>query len=121
VNDDNKDNGVEVDLSSPDEFYFACKPYYLHLYLPGRVIDKDAPDYKYDIDTSSFIFTYEKETVNEEFEDLDMITHLLHKENKTSSKTIEEIGEVLNDNGGEEEEDEDEPLWDQMRQLEIDG
>jgi len=64
-NDDN--NGIEVDLSTPNEFYFACKPYYLHLYLPGNVIDKDLPDYKYDIDTSSFCFIYEKEKVNEIF------------------------------------------------------
>jgi hypothetical protein len=116
-NDDNND--IEVDLPTSDEFYFSCKPYYLHLYLPGRVIDKGLPDYKYDIDTSSFCFTYEKETANECFQDLDMMTKLLNKENKISSNTIEEIDTGLNNE--EEEDDDDEPLWNQMRQLEING
>ncbi len=115
-NDEN--NGIEVDLPIPNEFYFACKPYYLHLHLPGHVIDKDLPDYKYDIDTSSFCFTYEKETPNEHFQDLDMMTKLLHNEKKISSNTIEDMSEVLND---EDDDDDDEPLWNQMRQLEING
>ncbi|UJR32681.1 hypothetical protein I4U23_020141 [Adineta vaga] len=113
-------NGVEVDLSSSDEFYFACKPYYLHLYLPGRVIEKDTPNYTYDIDTSSFCFTYEKETKNEHFENLDMITKLLNKEKKIESNAIEEIEKESDNELTEEEEDDDEPLWNQMRQLEID-
>jgi len=113
-NDEN--NGIEVDLPTPNEFYFACKPYYLYLHLPGHVIDKDLPDYKYDIDTSSFCFTYEKETPNEHFQDLDMMTKLLHNEKKISSNTIEDMSEVLND-----EDDDDEPIWNQMRQLEING
>ena len=117
-NDDN--NGIEVDLPTSNEFYFSCKPYYLHLYLPGRVIDKDVPDYKYDIDTSSFCFIYEKETPNEHFQDLDMMTKLLNKDNKITTNTIEEIDKELN-NEEEEEDDDDEPLWNQMRQLEIDG
>jgi protein SHQ1 len=115
-NDEN--NGIEVDLSSSEEFYFACKPYYLHLYLPGRVIDKGLPDYKYDIDTFSFCFTYEKETANEHFENLDMMSKLLHQEKTISSNRIEEIDKELEN---EEKEDDDEPLWNQMRQLEIDG
>ena len=113
-NDDT--NSIEVDLPSPDEFYFACKPYHLHLYLPGRVIISDVPEYEYDIDTSSFHFKYEKEIVNEHFQDLDMITKLLHREKKISSNKIEEIDQIFNDN-----QDTDEPLWNQMRQLEIDG
>ncbi|CAF3561801.1 unnamed protein product, partial [Rotaria sp. Silwood2] len=120
-NDDT--NGIEVDLPSSDEFYFACKPYYLHLYLPGRVIDKDVPEYKYDIDTSSFCFNYEKEIANEHFQDLDMITKLLNKEKKISSNKIEEIDKVLNkeeEEDEEEDDDDDEPLWNHMRQLEID-
>jgi len=118
-NDDN--NGIEVDLPTPNEFYFACKPYYLHLYLPGNVIDRGLPDYKYDIDASSFCFTYEKENANEDFKDLDMMTKLLNKDNKISSNTIEEIDKVLNDNEEEDDDDDDEPLWNQMRQLEING
>lgn len=114
-NDDT--NGIEVDLPTPDEFYFACKPYYLHLHLPGHVIAKDLPDYKYDIDTSSFCFTYEKETVNEHFHDLDMINKLLHRKPMVSTNGIEELEQDLENN----EEDDDEPLWNQMRQLEIDG
>ncbi|CAF1201787.1 unnamed protein product [Rotaria sp. Silwood1] len=119
-NDDS--NGIEVDLPSSNEFYFACKPYYLHLYLPGRVIDKGVPEYKYDIDTSSFCFNYEKEIANEHFQDLDMITKLLNKENKISSNKIEEIDKVSNndDDEDDDDDDEDEPLWNQMRQLEID-
>ena len=109
-------NSIEVDLPSPDEFYFACKPYHLHLYLPGRVIISDVPEYEYDIDTSSFHFKYQKETVNEHFQDLDMITKLLHREKKISSNKIEEIDQMFNDN-----QDADEPLWNQVRQLEIDG
>jgi hypothetical protein len=124
---DGNENGIEVDLSSSNEFYFACKPYYLHLYLPGRVIDKGSPDYTYDIETSSFCFVYDKESINEHFENLDMMTRLLHRnEKKTRSSAIEEIDSIENsttehivdDNG---DDDDDEPLWNQMRQLEIDG
>lgn len=118
-------NGVEVDLPSPDEFYFACKPYYLHLHLPGRVIDQEVPNYTYDVDTSSFCFTYEKETKDEHFENLDMITKLLNKEKKVSANVIEEIDPDLDEDGetggGDDADDDDEPLWNQMRQLEIDG
>lgn len=115
-------NGVEVDLTSADEFYFACKPYYLHLHLPGRVIDKGLPEYTYDLDTSSFCFVYEKETAHEHFEDLDMISRLLHKEEtKKASTGIEEIGQVNESAEENEDDDDDEPLWSQMRQLEIDG
>lgn len=117
INDDN--NGIEVDVPTPNEFYFSCKPYYLHLYLPGHIISKDLPEYKYDIDTSSFCFTYEKENVNENFQDLDMISKLLNKENKIITNQIEEIDKELNDD--DEDDDEDEPLWNQMRQLEING
>lgn len=120
INDDT--NGIEVDVPTPNEFYFACKPYYLHLYLPGHIIAKDIPDYKYDIDTSSFCFTYEKEKANEEFQDLDMISNLLNKPAKISGNKIEEIDEGSdNEQQDEEEEDEDEPLWNQMRQLELNG
>ena len=117
VNDDT--NGIEVDLPTPDEFYFACKPYYLHLHLPGHVIAKDLPDYKYDIETSSFCFTYEKETANEHFEELDMINKLLHRKPNVSTHGIEELEQDLENN--EDDEEDDEPLWNQMRQLEIDG
>lgn len=117
INDDS--NGIEVDLPSSDEFYFACKPYYLHLYLPGRVIDKDTLDYKYDIETSSFCFNYEKATPNENFQDLDMLTKLLNKENNVSVNKLEEIDKTPNNE--QDDDDDDEPLWNQMRQLEIDG
>lgn len=113
-------NGIEVDLPTPDEFYFACKPYYLHLHLPGHVIAKDPPDYQYDIESSSFCFKYEKETPQEDFQDLDMINKLLQRKTKEiSTHTIEEIEQELEKEN--EEEEEDEPLWNQMRQLEIDG
>jgi len=46
-----------------------------------------------------------------------MMTKLLNKENKISSNIIEEIDQVCNN----EEDDDDEPLWNQMRQLEING
>ena len=117
-NDDG--HGVEVDLTSADEFYFACKPYYLHLHLPGRVIDKGLPEYTYDLESSSFCFVYEKETPEEHFEDLDMLTRLLHKdETKKTSAGIEEIDPAAQSDA--ENDDDDEPLWNQMRQLEIDG
>lgn len=116
------ENGVEVDLLSGNDFYFACKPYYLHLYLPGRVIDKDQLDYRYDLETSSFCFTYAKENPNEHFENLDMLTRLLHqdekkkKNNGIKTNQIEEIDVQTNE---DEDEDDDEPLWNQMRQMEI--
>ena len=120
---DENGNGVEVDLLSGNEFYFACKPYYLHLYLPGRVIDKDHLDYQYDLETSSFRFTYEKENPNEHFENLDMLTRLLHQDENMKKKTnqIEEIDGQQIQNEDDDDEDEDEPLWNQMRQLEING
>ena len=116
-NDDG--NGIEVDVSSSNEFYFACKPYYLHLYLPGRIVDKDCPDYNYDVETSSFCFTFEKETANEHFDNLDMMTRLLHKAKPSASNIIEELNPA--DANDHEEDDDDEPLWNQMAQLEIDG
>ena len=110
-----ENNGIEVDLPTPDEFYFACKPYYLHLHLPGRVIAKDRPDYQYDIESSSFCFKYEKETPKEDFQDLHMINKLLQRKTKEiPPHAIEEL-----EQGSENEEDE--PLWNQMRQLEING
>ena len=115
-NDDS--NGIEVDVSSSDEFYFACKPYYLHLYLPGRIVDKNCPDYTYDVETSSFCFTYEKETAHEHFDNLDMMTRLLHKAKPTTSNIIEEIDRA---EANDHEDDDDEPLWNQMAQLEIEG
>ncbi len=75
-------------------------------------------DSKYYIDPSSFCFTYEKEIANEHFQDLNMISQLLNnKEKKISSNTIEEIDQVLDN----KEEDEDEPLWNQIRELQING
>lgn len=115
-NDDT--SGVEVDLPTANEFYFACKPYYLHLYLPGNVIDKEQPDYKYDLETCSFCFNYEKQNANEMFEDMDMISKLLNKDNRISTDKIEEIDQVIDRS---DDEDEDEPLWNQMRQLDING
>ena len=115
-------HNVEVDLPTANEFYFACKPYYLHLYLPGNVIDKEQPDYKYDLETSSFCFNYEKQNPNEIFEDLDMISKLLNKDNRIHTDKIEEIGDRSdNADDEDEDEDEDEPLWNQMRQLELNG
>lgn len=114
-------NGIEIDLPLADEFYFSCKPYYLHLYLPGRVIEKAVPDYQYDLETFTFTFNYEKETPGEQFPNLDMITSLLHKREKPTKKTIEEIRNDDEKDSSTDEEDEDEPLWNQMRQLDIDG
>lgn len=119
-NDENS-NGVEVDLLAGNEFYFACKPYYLHLYLPGRVIDQDPLDYHYDVETSSFCFNYQKETANEHFENLDMLTHLLHRDEKKTKLKANGIEEIDAQDNGDVDEDEDEPLWNQMRQLEING
>ncbi|CAF0830274.1 unnamed protein product [Didymodactylos carnosus] len=97
---------VECDIISDNEFYFYLKPYYLHLYLPGKV--KDEQNYTYDVENSTFTFLYKKMVMGEYFNDLDMLTNLLYKDKKITNKIakVETVESVQ-----EDEEEDDEPMW----------
>ena len=60
-------------------FKFYCKPYFLRLTLPGRVVEDGRETCTYDVDAGDFAIALPKETAGEVFEGLDMITRLLAK------------------------------------------
>lgn len=71
-------NLSELDVNvEENRFIFVCSPYYLRLNLPGNILDNENRKSAFDSDTGLFTFTYEKETANEEFPNLDFITTLL--------------------------------------------
>lgn len=68
----------ELDVYIEDEvFIFVCKPYFLRLNLPGRIVDDSAQKSSYDAESGEFSFTYPKAVPGEDFKDLDLITKLL--------------------------------------------
>lgn len=109
----------EVDVSvDENDFRFYCKPYYLRLNLPGKIVDNTETEHgTYDFDEKIFKFKFEKQTKNENFSGLDLLTKLLTPiSSKSSNPTrplIQEISETKNENEQEREEteDEDEDEW----------
>ncbi|CAG9860985.1 unnamed protein product [Phyllotreta striolata] len=72
---------VEVD---ENVFLFFCKPYFLRLFLPGKLVENDNYKSSFDSDTGEFTFTYDKAEYGENFEDLDLITKFLVNKVETS-------------------------------------
>lgn len=69
-------NDLEV-VVEDETFIFFCKPYYLRLNLPGRILDNDNRKSSFNADTGEFDLTYPKAIPGEHFKDLDLITKLL--------------------------------------------
>lgn len=67
---------TEIDVDG-DNFLFVSSPYFLRLRLPGRIVDNDSSKGSYSCDSGDFSLTFDKETPDEHFENLDMITSLL--------------------------------------------
>ncbi|XP_057663426.1 protein SHQ1 homolog isoform X1 [Diorhabda carinulata] len=65
---------VEVD---ENVFLFFCKPYFLRLFLPGKLIENENYRSSFDCESGEFTFTYDKAEYGEHFEDLDFITKFL--------------------------------------------
>lgn len=76
-----------------DIFEFYCKPYFLRLYLPGKVVENGSESVTYDVDSCSFIVKVPKLTPGEEFQGLDMITKLLTPPGKVSA-TLPRISDM---------------------------
>lgn len=88
----------ELDVIVEDEvFIFACKPYYLRLNLPGRIVDDSSRKSSYDTDSGEFTFTYAKALPGEHFKDLDLITKLLCRKVQVNegSRKIEVLSSEL--------------------------
>ncbi|KAF8770298.1 protein SHQ1 homolog [Argiope bruennichi] len=60
-----------------DEFMFFCKPYYLKLNLPGKVVYIDQPKCEYDFEKRIFKVYAPKAQRGEVFEGLDLVNILL--------------------------------------------
>lgn len=70
----------ELDVCVEDDLYlFLCKPYYLRLNLPGKIVENNRTKSCFDADSGEFSFTYDKLIPGEDFKDLDFITKLLCK------------------------------------------
>lgn len=77
------------------DFIFHCKPYFLRLNLPGKVMYEEDPPVSYDLEKGTVTVKMKKANPGEDFEDLDLITKLLVPKGKPSSSApmIEVIGE----------------------------
>ncbi|GFS80659.1 protein SHQ1 homolog [Nephila pilipes] len=68
----------EVEIDYDDySFMFYCKPYYLRLNLPGKVVCCEKPVYTYDVDKRIFTIHAAKAHKGEVFIGLDLINNLL--------------------------------------------
>ncbi|XP_053325244.1 protein SHQ1 homolog [Spea bombifrons] len=84
----------EVDVYiDGDDFKFYAKPYFLRLSLPGRIVEDGRQTAKYNADEGVFTICVPKETPEEHFEGLNLLTSLLAPRGTKSCKPlIEEIG-----------------------------
>ncbi|CAL1285299.1 unnamed protein product [Larinioides sclopetarius] len=87
-----------------DEFMFYCKPYYLKLNLPGKVIYTDNPKCDYDFEKRIFKVFAPKARRGEAFEGLDLVNLLLKPK---KCKLVGPKIEVLESTNNVEENDED--------------
>ncbi|KOB64483.1 Protein SHQ1-like protein [Operophtera brumata] len=67
---------TEIDVDG-ENFLFVSSPYFLRLRLPGRIVDNERSKGSYICDSGEFNLTFDKESIGEQFENLDMITSLL--------------------------------------------
>ncbi|XP_078065571.1 protein SHQ1 homolog isoform X2 [Mustelus asterias] len=103
-----KVNEVDLYIDGVD-FKFYAKPYFLRLTLPGRIVEDGREKASYDADAGVFTIKVPKETPDEYFEGLNMLTVLLAPKGSRSAKPLlEEIGSSINT---EEEEDLKEFDW----------
>ncbi|CAH1111620.1 unnamed protein product [Psylliodes chrysocephalus] len=72
---------VEVD---ENVFLFFCKPYFLRLFLPGKLLENENYKSSFDCDSGEFTFTHDKAEPGEHFEDLEFITKFLVSKVETS-------------------------------------
>ncbi|GFY42303.1 protein SHQ1 homolog [Trichonephila inaurata madagascariensis] len=95
---------VEIDYEDYN-FMFYCKPYYLRLNLPGKVVSCEKPVFKYDVDKRVFTIHAAKAQKGEVFKDLDLINNLLKsKKGKTVGVPRIEVLESTDDVQENEEE-----------------
>ncbi|XP_072328339.1 protein SHQ1 homolog isoform X2 [Scyliorhinus torazame] len=98
-----KVNEVDLYIDGVD-FKFYAKPYFLRLTLPGRLVEDGREKASYDADTGTLTIKVPKETPDEHFEGLNMLTVLLAPKGSRSAKPLlEEIGPSII---AEEEEEE---------------
>jgi len=96
----------DVDLFIDEcDFRFYCKPYYLRLNLPGKIVDSsvDNNNGSYDFDKNRFNFKFLKETPDEHFEGLDLVTKLLTHPKEAIMKTKALIEEIPSNNDEDED------------------
>ncbi|CAH2312890.1 SHQ1 homolog [Pelobates cultripes] len=100
----------EVDVYiEGDDFKFYAKPYFLRLSLPGRIVEDGRQKATYDVDKGVFTICVPKETPEQHFEGLDLLTALLAPRGTRSCKPlVEEIG---SQSELPEEEEEEEFDW----------
>lgn len=79
-----------------DVFQFYCKPYFLRLYLSGKIVENGSESATYNADSCSFIVKVPKLTPGEEFQGLEMITKLLTPVGKVSAG-LPEISDICDE------------------------
>ncbi|XP_072136686.1 protein SHQ1 homolog isoform X1 [Mobula birostris] len=91
-----KINEVDLYIDGVD-FKFYVKPYFLRLTLPGKIVEDGRETSAYDADAGIFTIKVPKETPEEYFEGLDMLTALLAPRGSRSAKPlVEELGQPAN-------------------------
>uniref|UniRef100_A0A8C5R386 Protein SHQ1 homolog n=1 Tax=Leptobrachium leishanense TaxID=445787 RepID=A0A8C5R386_9ANUR len=95
----------EVDVYvDGDDFKFYMKPYFLRLSLPGRIVEDGRQKATYDADKGVFTICVPKETPEQHFEGLDLLTSLLAPRGTRSCKPlVEEIDSTVDPPEDEED------------------
>ncbi|KAJ2444043.1 hypothetical protein IWW46_002221 [Coemansia sp. RSA 2440] len=99
---------IELDIDG-DQLKFSASPYYLRLTFPGKVVEDEDSNAKFDAGTGDILVTLSKQTPGEHFENLDLLTSLLATRREQANVAtnaarplIEEIGTVDNSGGIDE-------------------
>lgn len=96
-------NEVDLYIDGVD-FKFYVKPYFLRLTLPGKIVEDGREESSYDVDAGIFTIKVPKETAEEYFDGLDMLTALLAPKGSRSAKPlVEDLGQSANAEIEEEE------------------
>lgn len=69
-------NEAEIHIDE-DELFFHSNPYFLRLYLPGKIVEDDKSKSSYDVDSGWLSMAVSKLNSGEYFDNLDMLTKLL--------------------------------------------
>ena len=102
-------------------------PYFLRLTFPGRVLEDDTSDAKYDPSSGHLILTLTKETRGEYFKDLDVLAKLLapykrREEEEPKGPVIEVIGSGEGgcvDEDGNDESEVEKSLMEEIERLNL--